>query len=63
MIIKKSVRMKLKKEKDKIKRNKKEREIRKKKGVELGKKKKKCFNAYMNDEYVLTFPVFFSIVG
>jgi hypothetical protein len=57
--------MKLRKQKDKIKRNKKEREMKKKKrGVELEKKKKReSFNAHINDESVLTFPVFFSIVG
>jgi hypothetical protein len=42
----------------------KKREKWKKKGVELEKKKKKeNFNAHMNDESVLTFLVFFSIVG
>jgi len=56
--------MKLRKQKDKIKRNKKEREMKKKKeGLNWKKKKKESFNAHINDESVLTFPVFFSIVG
>jgi hypothetical protein len=54
--------MKLRKQKDKIKRNKKEREMKKKEGLNW-KKKKESFNAHINDESVLTFPVFFSIVG
>jgi hypothetical protein len=38
--------------------------MKKKKRGWIGKKKKKeSFNAHINDESVLTFPVFFSIVG
>lgn len=36
---------------------------KKKEGLNWKKKKKESFNAHINDESVLTFPVFFSIVG